>query len=75
MAVFAGIGVFGRGYEVGRYYSAFFHGFKRVGRTVPQALITARLKNGMSNNPSSSSLIVVNCDMDVPGPPLPQHIG
>jgi hypothetical protein len=38
-----------------RYYYAFFHGFKRVGRMNTQALMTARLKNGASNHPSTSS--------------------
>ena len=69
-------------HEFGRYYSAFFHRFKRVGRMNPQASMTARLKNGTSNNPSTSSLMAINYDMDVvsrpafdAGPPLIQHIG
>jgi hypothetical protein len=40
-----------------RYYSAFFRGFKRVGRMNTQASMTARLKNGASNHPSTSSFM------------------
>src|ERR1017187_4698526 len=54
--------------EFGRYYGVFFHRFKRGSRMNPQASMAARLKNGTSNNPSTSSLMAINCDMDVGGP-------
>jgi hypothetical protein len=64
-------------HDVGRYYSVFFQGFKRVGWMNPQAPMT----NGTNNNPTTSNLMPIVRWMCVlqsrsdAGPPLIPHIG